>query len=71
MSKANKLLVSAIRQYRHNNKPEFINGYDIAEVDKVVEQLQAENKITLSSVSSLKQQIRKLNNHANTLFGNL
>jgi len=31
------LLVSAIRQYRHNNSDEFVFGYDKAETERVME----------------------------------
>ena len=34
-------LLPALRQYRHNDSPEFLAGYDYAEVNKVYEALQA------------------------------
>ena len=33
------LLLPALRQYRHNNSDEFIPGYGVEEVEKIVEEL--------------------------------
>lgn len=36
---ASELLVGALRQYRHNNSDEFVEGYEITETQAIVSEL--------------------------------
>lgn len=46
----NNELTVALRQYRSNNKDEFIFGYDIQEVGKLFNKLKAENQALISLI---------------------
>ena len=59
MNGAKKLLVSALRQYRHNDGGQvLLAGYDETEAEKVVEELQAENKLLKEDVKSVQKALR-------------
>jgi cell division septum initiation protein DivIVA len=52
-------LLAASRQYMHNNLSGFVEGYDKAEVDALVGELEAERDAALKRVDSRNQSLAK------------
>ena len=57
-----KILIPALRQYRHNKNDGFVFGYDIAETEKIVTSMQDKNKSLEKIIEYLMSKISGLNN---------